>query len=151
MEMRARFPWFGENMWGITASDSRYGYIDWGGSLASSNEKIDGTLVPCAPGGSVAFLPSECRGVLASMLERYGKRVWQRYGFIDAFNPQVDWWASDVLGINLGIMLLAAENLRTQSVWAAMMRAPEVQRGFAAAEFRLCEVSEQGCTTSLKL
>ena len=31
LDMRQRFPWFDEHMWGITASDSRFGYIDWGG------------------------------------------------------------------------------------------------------------------------
>ena len=122
-------------MWGITASDSRYGYIDWGGPETAANEKIDGTLVPCASGGSLAFLPSDCLPVLSAMLDRYGKKVWNRYGFIDAFNPSVDWWASDVIGIDLGITLLMAENLRSQSVWSAMMKAPEVRRGFDAAGF----------------
>jgi hypothetical protein len=133
--MRDRFPWFDEHMWGITASDSRYGYIDWGGPETAANDKIDGTLVPCAAGGSLAFVPDLCTGVLAAMLDRYGSRVWRRYGFIDAFNPRMNWWAPDVLGINVGITLLMAENLRTQSIWSAMMRAPEVQRGFTAAGF----------------
>jgi hypothetical protein len=47
-------------------------------------------------------------------------------------------------------MLLMAENLRTQSVWTAMMRAPEIQRGFAAADFRLCGASDPGCQTQQK-
>jgi hypothetical protein len=136
LEMRQRFPWFSENMWGITASDSRYGYLDWGGPGTKANAKIDGTLVPCAPGGSLAFLPDECTAVLENMLDRHGKRVWSRYGFIDAFNPHADWWCPDVLGINLGITLLMAENLRSQTVWSTMMSAPEIQRGFQAAGFR---------------
>jgi hypothetical protein len=133
--LRDRFPWFGEDMWGITASDSRYGYIDWGGPSSSANTKIDGTLVPCASGGSLVFLPDECSLVLETMLARYGKKVWTRYGFADAFHPEANWWSPDVIGIDLGIMLLMAENYRTQSVWAAMMSAPEVKRGFDAARF----------------
>lgn len=136
LDMRERFPWFDENMWGITASDSRYGYIDWGGPQTAANSKIDGTLVPCAAGGSLAFLPDECVPVLQSMLDRYGKRVWNRYGFIDAFNPEADWWCPHVLGLDLGIMLLMTENLRSQSIWSAMKNAPEVKRGFAAAGFQ---------------
>jgi hypothetical protein len=136
LDMRDRFPWFDEQMWGITASDSRFGYIDWGGPETPANAKIDGTLVPCAAGGSIAFLPDECLSVLTTMIRRYGTRVWSRYGFIDAFNPRVGWWAPDVLGIDLGIMLLMVENLRTQSVWSAMMEAPEVRRGLRAAGFR---------------
>ncbi len=130
-----RFPWFDADMWGITSSDSRYGYIDWGGPQSSSNIKIDGTLVPCAAGGSLVFLPEECSRVLETMLTRYGSRVWTRYGFVDAFHPQARWWSPDVIGIDLGIMLLMAENYRRQSVWRAMMAAPEVRRGFEAARF----------------
>ena len=134
--LRERFPWFGEDMWGITASDSRYGYIDWGGPGSAANAMIDGTLVPCAAGGSLVFLPEECSRVLETMLARYGKRLWTRYGFADAFHPEANWWSPDVLGINLGIMLMMAENYRSESVWRAMMAAPEVRRGFAAAGFR---------------
>lgn len=135
LDMKSRFPWIDEGMWGITASDSRHGYIDWGGPGTPSNSKIDGTLVPCAAGGSLAFMPKDCLRVLETMLARYGKKVWSRYGFIDAFNPDANWWCSDVLGIDLGIMMLMAENHRSGSVWKAMMAAPEVQRGFAAAGF----------------
>ncbi len=130
-----RFPWFGEDMWGITASDSRYGYIDWGGPDSAANAKIDGTLVPCAAGGSLVFLPEECSVVLQTMIERYGNRVWTRYGFVDAFHPAANWWSPDVLGIDLGIMMMMAENYRCQSVWQAMMAAPEVRRGLEAARF----------------
>ncbi len=135
LSLRDRFPWFGEDMWGITSSDSRYGYIDWGGSDRAANAKIDGTLVPSAAGGSLVFLPEECMRVLETMLERYGNKVWTRYGFVDAFHPEANWWAPDVIGIDLGIVLLMAENYRSQSVWSAMMSAPEIERGLAAARF----------------
>ncbi|MGH9629641.1 MAG: glucoamylase family protein, partial [Bryobacteraceae bacterium] len=94
-----------------------------------------GTLVPCAPGGSLVFLPEECIGVLEAMLDRYGKRVWNRYGFVDAFHPHADWYCPDVIGIDLGIMLLMAENYRSESVWQAVMSSPEAIRGLKAAGF----------------
>jgi hypothetical protein len=128
MDLEPRFPWFGPNMWGVTASDSRTGYRAWGAAAA----KIDGTLVPCAAGGSIAFLPDECQAVLHTMMDRYGKNVWSRYGFIDAFHPGAKWWGPDVLGIDLGIMLLMTENSRTNSVWNAMMSTPEIQRAMDA-------------------
>ncbi|HYO84406.1 MAG TPA: glucoamylase family protein [Bryobacteraceae bacterium] len=133
--LRERFPWFGEDMWGITASDSRYGYLDWGGIQTPSNARIDGTLVPCAAGGSVVFLPDECTLVLQTMIDRYGSGVWTRYGFVDAFQPEVGWYGPDVIGIDLGIMLLMAENLRTGTVWNTVMSAPEAMRGLKAAGF----------------
>ena len=135
LSLRDRFPWIGEDMWGITASDSRFGYIDWGGPGTKANNRIDGTLVPCATGGSLVFLPDECSRVLETMMSRYGKQLWSRYGFIDAFHPQANWWAPDVLGIDLGIMLMMAENLRTESVWKEMSNAPEVRRGLQSAGF----------------
>ena len=133
LSLRPRFPWIDEDVWGITASDSRFGYVAWGEPQTSS--KIDGTLVPCAAGGSLVFLPEACTRVLETMLERYPKMVWTRYGFVDAFLPQAEWSSPDVLGIDLGIMLLMAENLRSQSIWNATMKAPEIKRGFAAAGF----------------
>ena len=134
VSLRGRFPWFSESMWGITSSESPYGYIDWGGLDRVANSHIDGTLVPCAAGGSIVFLPQNCTLVLETMLERYGNKCWTRYGFVDAFHP-LNWRAPDVIGIDLGIMLLMAENHRTGSVWKAMMAAPELQRGLAAAKF----------------
>lgn len=142
VSLKPRFPWFGDDMWGISASDSRYGYIDWGGPHTMSNAKIDGTLVPCASGGSIVFLPEECGLVLETMIARYGSNVWTRYGFVDAFHPQAGWYGPDVVGIDLGIMLLMAENYRTQSVWTAMTSAPEVARGFQEAGFSKISMQE---------
>ena len=130
IDLAPKYPWFGPDMWGITASDSRTGYRDWGAAM----EQVDGTLVPCAAGGSIAFLPDECGRVLRNMMDRYGKNIWSRYGFVDAFQPAAKWWGPDVLGIDLGIMLLMAENSRTNSVWNAMMSMPEIQRAMAAVE-----------------
>lgn len=131
--LTGEYEWFTQELWGVTASDSRKGYKVWGGPSVS--EKSDGTLVPCAAGGSVAFLPSECTGVLETMLARYGSKVWGPYGFVDAFHPKAEWYDPDVIGIDQGIMLLMAENLRSQSVWNAMMSTPEAERGLRAAGF----------------
>ena len=128
MQASPRFPWYAADMWGVTASDSRSGYRD--------HITPDGTLAPCAAGGSIAFLPMECGAVLENMLARYGSKVWRRYGFIDAFHPKQAWFSPDVIGIDLGIMLLMAENARTGAVWEAVMSTAEAKRGMAAAGFR---------------
>jgi hypothetical protein len=133
MGLAAEFPWYGPNMWGVTASDSRSGYRIWG----SPSHPPDGTLVPCAAGGSLVFLPQMCGAVLQGMMDRYGERVWSRYGFVDAFHPKADWYCGGVIGIDQGIMLLMAENSRNASVWSAVMSTPEAKRGMAAANFRM--------------
>ncbi len=124
-----RFPWYGPEMWGVTASDSTRGYRVWG---FPSSPPDDGTLVPCAAGGSIPFLPRNCTAVLRNMLRRYGGRVWGRYGFVDAFQPDLEWYSRDVIGIDQGIMLLMAENARSGKVWEAVMSAPETRRAMQA-------------------
>ena len=124
---------YNEDYWGITASDSEHGYLPWGGPPALGH--IDGTVVPCATGGSLPFLPTDCLRVLRS-LRTLGDRVYQRYGFRDAVHPAGNWYNPDVLGINLGITALMAENLRTGFVWSNFMRNPEAARAMQLAGFR---------------
>ena len=133
IDLSSQFPDYSENLWGITASDSPRGYVVWGGPPATG--PIDGTVVPCASGGSLPFLPQECLQVLQTIKNKYGKRGWSRYGFVDAFNPLTDWYDTDVIGIDLGITMLMAENARTGFVWETFMRNPAAQRGMKRAGF----------------
>ena len=133
IQLRKQFPYFGEDLWGITASDSAHGYVAWGGPPPMG--PLDGTLVPSAAGGSLPFLPSESVHTLRVMKERFGKRAWKRYGFVDAFNPQTGWYDPDVIGIDLGITLLMAENARSQFVWNTFMKNEEARRGMDRAGF----------------
>ncbi|HWF65833.1 MAG TPA: glucoamylase family protein, partial [Acidobacteriaceae bacterium] len=119
-----QYPWMDQNLWGITASESPTGYRVWGGPPEFGG--IDGTIVPCATAGSLVFLPAECAHVLLSIRQKYGEKAWTRYGFIDAFHPQNDWYAEDQLGIDLGISVMMAENLRTGFAWNYFMRNPEI-------------------------
>jgi hypothetical protein len=125
--------WYRDDLWGITASDSKKGYTVWGGP--PSRGMIDGTVVPCATAGSLAFLPIECLSVQRNIRARYA-RAWGRYGFVDAFNPSANWYNPDVLGIDLGIGVLMAENLRSGLVWQTFMRNPETERALQLAGFR---------------
>ncbi len=131
MDQSHRFPWYGENMWGITASDSQRGYLAWGGPFQAGS--LDGTLVPCAAGGSLPFMPRQCGAVLESMLDRYGKKIWGRYGFVDAFHPGDGWYGPDVVAIDQGIMMLMAENARSGRVWETMNSDLYLQRGMQLA------------------
>ena len=125
------FPTFGPNVWGITASDSTKGYLAWGGP--PRDPEIDGTVVPSAAGGSLMFTPELSVAALRTMREKYGQKVYGKYGFIDAFNPGTGWVDSDVIGINAGIILLSAENARTGNVWSWFMRNPEIPRAMRSA------------------
>jgi hypothetical protein len=126
--------WYDDDCWGVTASDCQRGYTGWGGSLTA--EKVDGTVVPCAAAGSLPFLPEDCIDVLRAMRSTWGQKSWRRYGFVDAFHPAADWYDTDVLGIDQGISVVMAENLRSGFVWHTFMRNPECVRAMHLAGFR---------------
>jgi hypothetical protein len=132
LELGKQFPDYSEDLWGITASDSDHGYVVWGGP--PSIGPIDGTVVPSAAAGSLPFVPRECLRVLRTMKDRY-RDAWCRYGLVNAFNPLKKWYDSDVVGIDTGITMLMAENLRTGFVWDTFMKNPEARRGMERAGF----------------
>jgi hypothetical protein len=132
VELGKQFPDYNENMWGVSASDSQYGYVAWGGPPAMG--PIDGSLVPSAAAGSLPLLPGPTIRVLKNIKAQY-PQAWCKYGFVDAFNPLKNWYDTDVIGIDTGITMLMAENLRTEFVWQTFMKAPEARRGMQRAGF----------------
>ena len=127
IDLSSKFPGYSKDIWGITASDSPRGYMVWGGPPLDPN--IDGTVVPCAPGGSLMFTPDISLETLETMKTRFGSKIYGRYGFADAFNPTTGWVDTDVIGIDVGITLLSAENARSGNVWHWFMRNPSINRG----------------------
>ncbi len=117
---------YSKNVWGVTASDSTKGYTDWGSS--ATNPRIDGTVVPSAAAGSLMLTPDICIPAVRTMLVKFGDKIYSRYGFADAFNPTTGWVSRYVIGIDVGITLLSAENLRTGSVWQWFMSNAEPER-----------------------
>jgi hypothetical protein len=106
---------FGKGIWGITASDGPKGYRIYGEIKAF--EPVDGTVAPAAAGGSLMFTPDISIPALKAIHEHFGDRVFGRYGFVDGYNPTLEWFDTDVVGIDAGITLLSAENLLTGNVW----------------------------------
>jgi hypothetical protein len=125
--------WYSDEYWGITASDYAGGYTAWGGPPAQG--PLDGSVVPSAAAGSLAFLPAECLSVLRAMRSKWGKHAWGRYGFVDAFHPAANWYDPDVLGIDQGISVLMAENFRSGLVWNTFMRNHESVSAMRRAGF----------------
>jgi hypothetical protein len=134
LSLSREFPGYSDLMWGITASDSRKGYTAWGGP--PRHPDIDGTVVPSAAAGSLMFDPASTLPALREMHRRFGDRIYSRYGFTDAFHPTDGWVNPDVIGIDLGITLLSAENLRTGRVWTWFMQNPEITRALDKAGVR---------------
>jgi hypothetical protein len=82
------------------------------------------------------FAPDITVPALRQMQRQFGARIYGRYGFADAFHPTSGWVNPDVIGIDLGITLLSAENLRTGHVWKWFMRNPEIPRALDRAGVR---------------
>jgi hypothetical protein len=131
VDLAERFPGYSPELWGVTASDGPSGYLAWGGPPATPD--IDGTVVPCAPGGSLMFAPDLALPALKAMRAYDGGKVYGRYGFADAFNPTTGWVNPDVIGIDVGITLLSAENLRSGAVWRWFMANKEIKTALRAA------------------
>ncbi len=124
---------YGTHVWGLTASDGPNGYRARGAPPALND---DGTIAPTAVGGSTPFAPEISLPTLRHFYDQYRVSVWTAYGFRDAFNLGGNWWASDVLGIDQGAILIMIENHRTGRVWQTFMRNTQVRQGLSRAGFR---------------
>jgi len=83
------------------------------------------------------FTPDISIPALRAIRSQFGDRVYGRYGFVDSYNPSLQWFDSDVVGIDQGITLLSTENLLTGNVWRWFMANEPVTRamdliGFSA-------------------
>lgn len=146
------FVGYGEHVWGLTACDgpgnsskanpniSFMGYSARG--IAQYYKVDDGTIAPTAAGGSIPFLPQECLSALTAMKKLYGRDIYDKYGFKDAFNlsivntdGSVGWYDKDYLGIDQGPILLQLENHRSEIVWNIMKKSPYIRDGLKKAGF----------------
>ena len=126
--------------WGVTASDGpteKYnfddkkflGYAGRGTSGPDYNYFDDGTIAPYASLSSLPFAPEIVLPTIKSINEKYGKKLWGKYGYYDAFNPTAKWFNDDFIGIDEGPMLIMIENFRTGLVWNYVMKDPIIQKG----------------------
>ncbi|WP_242632323.1 glucoamylase family protein [Rubripirellula amarantea] len=142
-ELGVRYPTqlshYGDDLWGLTSSDSIDGYRDWGGPYQAGrfepDRGIDGSIVPSAAAGGLAIVPEQALHTLREQQSRFGERVYGRYGFINVYNPVNNWVGRDVIGIDTGISLIMAENLRSGGVWNAFMKHEAPQRALELAGF----------------
>ncbi len=133
-DMSKDVPTYSADVWGGTASDTEGGYKAWGGPPRSAAD--DGTVAPCAPGGSIMFTPEQSLDALREMKKRWGGKIYGRYGFVDAFNPADGWVDKDVIGIDQGITALSAENQRDGKIWGWFMSNPEIGRAMNEVGFK---------------
>lgn len=120
---------YGAACWGLTASDDPDGYS------AHAPDNDNGTISPTAALSSLPYAPTEVMQALRHFLTEYGDKVWGRYGFVDAFCPQRNWYAETFLAIDQGPIVMMMENHRSGLLWKLFMSVPEVQDGLRRLGF----------------
>jgi hypothetical protein len=121
---------YSPSVWGLNACDGPDGYNAFG-----VPEPQDGTVCPTGAIASLPFTPDLSTAAAVAMREQYGDKIWGRYGFSDSFNVDRSWYDQDVIGIDLGMAMIAIENARTGLVWKLMASHPSTRRGMEAAGF----------------
>lgn len=114
---------YGPDCWGLTASHGATGYI------AHAPDRDVGVITPSAALSSFPYVPDQAMRALRGFLARPGWRIWGRFGFVDAFCDNRNWYARTYLAINQGPIVAMIENHRTGLLWSLFMGAPEVRRG----------------------
>lgn len=117
---------YGENVWGLTASDGPDGY------KAREPRNDDGTVAPTAAIASMPYTPSESMAALKHYYHKLGSRLWGDFGFKDAFNLDKDWFADSYLAIDQGPIVVMIENHRTGLCWRLFMSNQDIRRTLRA-------------------
>lgn len=123
------FKGYGAECWGLTASDDHLGYH------AHAPDNDLGVIAPTAALSSFPYTPEHSMRALRHFYYGMGSRIWREYGFVDAFNETLDWYAPSHLGIDQGPIIVMIENYRSGLLWNLFMSCPEVQSGLKLLGF----------------
>lgn len=124
-----KFKGYGENCWGLTASDNFDGYS----AHAPGNDL--GVISPTAALSAFPYTPEYSMKALRHFYYDMGDKLWSEYGFVDAFSESKNWVAKSHLAIDQGPIIVMIENYRTGLLWNLFMSCPEVQHGLKKLDF----------------
>ncbi len=159
-----RWNGYGENIWGISASDGP-GHLrttDYAGEVRQFRDYFsrgvglpdpfdDGTIAPSAAASSLPFAPELVIPAVQEMHQKLGATLYAKYGFLEAFNqsfvdgkatlsngrvvPGFGWVDTDYLGIDQGPIVGMIENYRSDFVWRVMRKNTHLRRALIDAGF----------------
>jgi hypothetical protein len=117
---------YGEDFWGLTASDGPEHY--------SANEpkpdQDEGKMTPTGALASFPYTPEASMDALKNYYRNYGHLLYGYYGFRDAINLDKNWCSPIYMGLNQAPIVVMIENYRSGLLWDLFMSAPEVKNGF---------------------
>lgn len=114
---------YGENSWGLTASDS------WQGYAAHSPTEDLGVISPTAALSAFPYTPEYSMKALKHFYFDLGDKIWSEYGFVDGFSEEHKWYAKSHLAIDQGPIICMIENYRSGLLWKLFMSSPDVKNG----------------------
>lgn len=130
LDLSEKYKSFGEKSWGLSACDSPHGYEGRYGSVPNGYDNkqnvVDGTIATHAALGSIVFVPEKSLRALEfyyTMPELVG-----RYGLKASFNLDLNWYATDFVGIDKGIGLLMLANYKDELIWKIFMKNENVRK-----------------------
>lgn len=145
---------YSDSIWGLSACDGpkdtafvvngiERHFRSYSARGTGAEEEVDdGTIAPMGAAGCVPFAPEIVIPTLKAMKNKYGDKLWTKYGFVDAFNPTFitpstpnGWFDRDYLGIDQGPIVLMIENHRNGFVWEVMKRNKYIVSGLKRAGF----------------
>ena len=147
-----QFRGYGENAWGITASDGpgsamlkvdgiERRFFDYEARGVPFGPD-DGTIAPWAAVASLPFAPEIVLPALQYFNEKYPEMT-SKYGFKCSFNPtfqqdesEKGWISKGYYGLDQGPVVLMIENYRTGFFWELMKRCPYIKYGLRLAGFK---------------
>jgi hypothetical protein len=130
-----KYKGYGENCWGLTASDNYEGYN------AHSPTNDLGVITPTAALSAFPYTPQYSMQALRHFYYDLGDKIWGEYGFTDAFSESHDWYGKSYLAIDEGPIVVMIENYRTGLLWKLFMSCPEVKGGLKKLNFQSPEIN----------
>ena len=124
-----KYKGYGDNCWGLTASDTYDGY----NAFSPTNDF--GTITPTAALSAFPYTPEFSMKALKHFYNDLGDKIWGEYGFVDAFNETQNWYAKSYLAIDEGPIVAMIENHRSGLLWKLFMSCPEIQHGLKKLGF----------------
>jgi hypothetical protein len=146
------FVGYGENLWGLTASDGPgwttrlvggvdrtfFDYIARGAPYGPD----DGTIAPWAVVASLPFAPEIVLPAVRYLQDTYPEvageycfRCSLNLTFPDRSDTGAGWVSPDHFGINIGPVVLMCENFRSELIWRLMRACPHIVTGLRRAGF----------------
>jgi hypothetical protein len=150
-EMASKYATLGPNRWGLSPcsglnekGEDSYLVPDIRPNLSTNDNWSHGTIAPYAAGSAIMFAPEESIAALREFRTLNGKDgkllAWRDpasggYGLVDSFNLDQQHSSEDYIGIDVGPMLLAIENVRTGLIWNLFMQHDVAKRAVRRLRF----------------